>query len=123
METVKLRDMSVDQLVERFVEIGLAQDEALLDDETAKFNRLFRQMQAVVQELKMRAGDQRSALLALYNHPNMQVRLKAVKNTLAIAPQTARLALEAIANSRHFPQAMEAGMSVWNLDQGIFKPT
>lgn len=53
----------------------------------------------------------------------MQVRLKAAKNTLAVAPQAARETLEAIANSHEFPQAGEAGMSLWNLDQGVFKPT
>ena len=31
--------------------------------------------------------------------------------------------LETIAESREFPQAGEAGMSIDNLDAGIFKPT
>lgn len=115
--------LTVEQLVERFVSIGLAQDDALLKDETGRFNRLFGQMDAIKEELKSRPGDERRALLALYNHPNLQVRLKAVKATLAVAPQAARQALEAIANSHEFPQAGEAGMSLWNLDRGVFKPT
>jgi hypothetical protein len=73
MERGKFQDMSVDQLIERFVEIGMAQDEALLDDDIAKFNRLFDRMQDVVRELKTRKGDQRRALISLYTHPNMQV--------------------------------------------------
>jgi hypothetical protein len=123
MTANRLQDMTIAELVGRFIEIGLSQDEALLDDEIGKFNRLFDQMQAVVEELKARDGDQRRALLGLYEHPNMQVRLKAVKNTLAVAPLAAREALEEIASSQHFPQAGEAGMSLENLDRGVFKPT
>jgi hypothetical protein len=74
-------------------------------------------------ELKARDGDQRRALLKLYDHPNAQVRLKATKATLAVAPEVARRMLETIAESREFPQAGEAGMSIDNLDAGIFKPT
>jgi Domain of unknown function (DUF2019) len=123
MRKVKPQDLSVEELVRRFVEIGLAQDKALLYDELAKFSRLFEQMQEVVQELKRRPDDQRQALFGLYDHPNMQVRLKAVKNSLALAPEEGRRVLQDIADSHEYPQAMEAGMSLDNLDQGIFKPT
>jgi hypothetical protein len=123
MKATQLQDMSIKHLTECFVEIGIAQDQALLADDLTRFNRLFDQMQAIVQELRARDGDQRRALLALYDHPNMQVRLKAVKNTLALSPQAGRAMLEEIANSNHFPQAGEAGMSLTNLDQGVFKPT
>jgi uncharacterized protein DUF2019 len=119
----RLQDLTVEQLVARFVEIGWAQDKALLYDEIGKFNRLFDQMRSVVQELRSRSGDQRHALFSLYDHPNLQVRLKAVKNSLALAPEEGRRVLEAIADSRHYPQAGEAGMSLSNLDEGIFKPT
>jgi hypothetical protein len=46
-----------------------------------------------------------------------------MKATLAVAPETARRALEGLAASREFPQAGDAGMSLINLDRGIFKPT
>jgi hypothetical protein len=115
--------MSVDGLVERFVEIGVAQDRALLHGELGKFSRLFKEMQDVVQELRSRPGDARSALLSLYEHPNLQVRLKAAKNSLALAPEEGRRVLQAIVDSQEYPQAGEAGMSLSNLDEGIFKPT
>jgi hypothetical protein len=115
--------MTVSQLVDRFVAITLAQDQALLMDEFAKFNRLFAEMEAIKQELKSRNGDQRRALIPLYDHPNAQVRLKAAKATLALASQAARRTMEAIIDAREFPQALEAGMSLDNLDRGIFKPT
>lgn len=123
MKATRLRGMTVQELVERFTSIALRQDEALLMDKIALFNRLFDEMEAVELELKGRPGDQRRALLALYDHGNLQVRLKAVKATLAVAPEAARAMLQAIADSQEYPQAGEAGMSVVNLERGIYKPT
>lgn len=123
MTAVELCGMTVSELVRLFIEICEAQDDALLGNEISRFNRLFVQMRAVTDELKSRPGDQRAALLPLYHHPNAQVRLKAVKATLAVAPAAARAALEAIAGSKEYPQAGEAGMSLFNLDRGVFKPT
>ncbi len=122
MKRSGLSSLSVDKLVECFIEITLAQDEALLMDDYSRFNHLFVQMEAVKAELKGRSGDGRRALLRLFDHPNAQVRLKAAKATLAIDPQGARSVLEMIAKSQDYPQAGEAGMSLWNLDGGIFKP-
>jgi hypothetical protein len=123
MTQSKLELLTVAQLVERFIEIGVAQDNALLENAISRFNRLFDQKTSVLQELKSRAGDQRRALMKLYNHENLQVRLNAVKATLALEPTQARAALQAIADSKRYPQAGDAGMSLWNLDQGIYKPT
>lgn len=123
MMRFNLKNMSVQELVDQFALIGVAQDEAIFNDDNAKFDRLYWQMDAVENELKVRNGDQRRALLALFNHDNMQVRLAAAKATLAVAPDAARKKLEAIANSRWYPQAGDAGMSLWNFDRGVFKPT
>lgn len=123
MKRPNLVEMSQSRLVDRFVDICLAQGEALLEDDLKKFSRLFEQMRAIVEELKARPGDQRRALLSLYEHPNLQVRLKAAKNTLAVAPDAAREVLRTIVDSGEYPQAMEAGMSLWNLKRGTFKPT
>lgn len=119
----KLERMTTAELVERFAEIGIAQNQALLGLEIAKFNRLFDRMTAVRDELRRRPGDQRSALLILYDHPNAQVRLQAAKVTLAIAPDAGRTLLENLAGSRDYPQSADAGMALRALDQGIFKPT
>lgn len=123
MKRVSLTKLAIDDLVKMFADIGVKQDQALLKDEIATFNRLYSEKNAVMEELKSRAGDQRTALLALFDHPNMQVRLNAAKATLAVAPEVARRKLEAIANSGWQPQAGDAGMSLWNLDRGVFKPT
>jgi hypothetical protein len=51
-----------------------------------------------------------------------QTRLNAAKATLSLAPKAARQQIEHIAASGHFPQAGDAGMCLWTLDQGIFNP-
>src|SRR3954447_9766047 len=123
MKRVQLADMTVRDLVERFAQIGVAQDQALLGGEITKFNRLFDQMRGVSNELTSRQGDQRRALMVLYDYPNIQVRLQAAKHTLAVAPVEARQQIETIAASNWMPEASDAGMSLWNLDRDVYKPT
>jgi hypothetical protein len=113
---IRLDTMSVDQLVGRFAAITAAQDDALLGHELTKFNRLFDRMLEVLEELKGRPGDQRRALMALYDYPNMQVRLQAAKLTRAVAPVEARRQIEAIAESHWMPQAGDAGMALAVMD-------
>jgi hypothetical protein len=123
MKRIVTSEMSVNDLVDLFAQIVVAQDEALLAGQHTRFNRLFDRMMDVANELKSRAGDQRSHLLRLFSYPNMQVRLQAAKLTLAVAPVEARAQLKAIADTDWFPQAGDAGMSLSNLERGIFKPT
>lgn len=122
---MKLRpvDMSNEALVHRFVEICIEQDKAELEDKISKFNKLFKQQLEIEGELKNRGTEARLKLLSLYEHPNMQVKLQAAKATLAVAPKEARQLIEAIANSPWMPQAGDAGMCLWALDEGISKPT
>jgi hypothetical protein len=121
VKRVKLEEMTVDELVDRFAEIGVAEDQALLCGEHKKFNRLFTQMNEVDQELRRRGLEARRALIQLFDHPNMQARLQAAKWSLGVAPDVARKVIEEIPASQWQPQAMEAGMTLWNLDEGIFK--
>jgi hypothetical protein len=86
MKRIQLSDMTTNDLVERFAQIGVAQDRALLGGEITKFNRLFDQMSDVANELKSREGDQRRALMVLYYYPNIQVRLKAAKLPWPLRP-------------------------------------
>lgn len=68
MRRPKLENLSVGELVNRFTEIALEQDDALLKNEIAKFNRLYDQMEAVEAELKRRPGDERRAIVGLLAH-------------------------------------------------------
>jgi uncharacterized protein DUF2019 len=74
------------------------------------------------EDLRTRDGDQRRALLRLYDHPNAQVRLKAAKTTLAVAPEAARRTLQAIVDSLEYPQEGAAGMMLDDIDAGSFVP-
>ena len=123
MNKLKLEKATVDQLVERFAAICLDQAQALLYSDIAKFNRLYESMVEVREELKRHPGDQRRALIALYDHQNAQVRLQAARASLAVEPAAARSVIETIANSKIGPQAGDAGMTISNLDRGVFKPT
>lgn len=123
MKLGSLPGQSNEQLVARFVDIAVAQEYEQNYGSIAKYNRLFHQMQALVSELKNREGDQRRLLLDLHRHENWHVRYKAAKATLAVAPIESRQLLGQIAASRHFPEAGSAGMTLWTLDEGIFKPT
>jgi len=115
--------MTADQLVERFKAIALDQDEAMLVDDNAKFTRLFWQMDAVEDELKARNGDQRRALLPLFDHSNAQVRLKAALATLALARPAARRTLQTIIDRQEYPQAADARGMMRALDEGTFIPS
>ena len=124
MKSSSLQDCTVEQLVDRFTEIALEQDEAIQWDDNEKFTQLFWQMEAVENELKARQGDQRRALIPLYNYSNLQVRLKAAVATLAVAPAAARAVLQMINEDYiEYPQGGYAGMTLSALDDGSFTPS
>jgi hypothetical protein len=110
--------MNEDELVARFIEISIAQGEASETFETAKFNRLFDRKLKVLDELRRREGDRRRLLFALYDYPNMQVRLNAAYATYALDPAGATAVFEAIAASKHSPWAGDAGMTLSMLKKG-----
>lgn len=112
-----------DDLVALFIAIALAQYEAVAEDDTAEYNRLFREMAAVELQLKNRPGDQRKALIPALDHPNAQVRLKAAFATLAVAPLAARRTLQAISDQMEYPEAADARGMLRALDEGNYKPT
>jgi len=123
MRQFALHDMTVEQLVEAFTTMALEQDEAILEDENTKYNRLYDRMEALKQEMKGRAGDQRRALLPLLGHKNAQVRLKAAIATLAIDLDAARNALHEISNRNEYPQAADARRMMRSVDEGRYVPS
>jgi Domain of unknown function (DUF2019) len=117
MTNQKLKEMSVGELVERFVAIAIDQDKAIFDEDNTKFNKLYDQMQSVKDELRARPGDQRNALR------DMQVRLKAAITVLALAPDISKEVLRQIADSNRLPQAADAGLILNGLRDGSFVPS
>ena len=122
MKDADLGKMSVPQLVERFTALCVGEFQAELQSEIAKENRLIRQSVAVADELKSRAGDQRSALLPLLAHPNPQVRMMSAQFTLAVVPAAARQALQDLSDQNIYPQAAYARGTLTALDKGERKP-
>lgn len=118
-----LKKMSTAELAKVFVGFAIQQYDHILISEVKQTNLYYRKMKAVELELKSRLGDQRRVLMAFYDHANPNVRVKAAKATLAIAPAAARQVLEMVAETCYGPEKLEAGMSLTNLDRGIYKPT
>jgi|HubBroStandDraft_4_1064222.scaffolds.fasta_scaffold92370_2 hypothetical protein len=122
MKKSNCKSLTVVELVDQFAAICFEQDKAEFEDDIATYNRLYDQKVAVLDELKERPGDQRTALLRLYEHSNLQVKLQAAKATLAVAPEAARRMLREIESWGRQPYAGDAGMCLVSLDRGIFVP-
>ena len=124
MRAADLEMLSTEQLIELFLAISLAEEDELLysNDESRGFNKLFREEQAVVDELQRRPGDQRSVLLTLYNHQNTWVRHNAAVNSLVLAPEEGRKVLQEIADSGELPYSAEASVTIDALNNGTFVP-
>lgn len=114
--------LSAPDLVEIFAALGVLKDQAMMTDDRAEVRRLLDHMWAIEDQLKSRKGDQRRALLALYDHRNPGVRLAAARATLAVAPTEARRMIESIAEGRHMHYSGDAGMCLLNLDSGQYVP-
>jgi hypothetical protein len=122
MSRVDLKSRTVEELVERFAALAIEQDEAGLHDDIPRVNRLYRQIKTIEAELKSRSGDQRTALLTLYPHPNAQVRLRAALATLAVALTSARAVLQELIERKEYPQMADAVGMLRALEQGRYVP-
>lgn len=116
-----LSSTKVDALVATFADVALRMEQADIDGRLALYKKLYQQKVAIQTELRARPGDQRIALLALYDHPSMEVRFLAAQATRSVAPVEARRALERISASS-WPQAGSAGMSLHAWDSGVWEP-
>lgn len=116
MNSSQLAKLSVTQLLERFIRLGLAQGEAADVVNTASYNRIVMQLVDIGDELRSRPGDRRNALAELFEHPNLQVRLSAATHLIAVMPSEARRQIELIANSKYYPTAGTAGTYLIMLD-------
>lgn len=123
MSAANLALLSTNALTRLFEELCIEQYNALERNEIAAFNRRYDRIQAIQDELKSRPGDQRRALMRLFGHSNMQVRLTAARANLAVDYPAARRELQAIVDEKWHPQAGDAGMTLYFLDTGEFTPT
>jgi hypothetical protein len=119
---VPIDQLTIDDLVQHFLALTLAQYEARFPSQTSRYNRLYRQMNEIRDELKRREGDQRRALLPLINHENAQVRLMAASSLLTIVPDRAKRALESVRDSGILPPSANAEGLLNGLQNGSFVP-
>jgi Domain of unknown function (DUF2019) len=103
MKQIDIAKMSIAQLLERFTSVALAQNRAMIMSDSAKFNRLFDEMQEIKKALKGRSGNQRRTLIPLYSHSNAQVRYAAAVATVGLERELARQVLELISDRHEFP--------------------
>lgn len=116
-------DTPSNSLIEEYVTLCVGEDEAIEAFDNRKFKRLFNRRMVIVDELKARLGDDRKLLIPHLQHANRQVRLNAAHDLIVVAPDQARSTLEAIAASKYYPHAADAGMALRMLDNGTFVPT
>ncbi len=119
-----IKNMSTDEIKDYFLELSIKKRET--DDylDTYNYNRIFSILQDIRAELKSRSGDQRSILIPLISHPNLQVRLNASAATLAITPDALTMLRAIAALDRAWnPERGEALSLVNAIDEGRYIPT
>jgi len=122
MRHADVAGQTVPRLVEQFRALALAKSAAIATGQNAKYTRLYWRLDTVEKELRSREGDQRRALIELYNHPNPQVRLDAAMATLVVFHHESRAALQMIIDRGEFPQAADAGHTLLYMSDGRFVP-
>lgn len=123
MKREDIKHISETEIINAYAKLCIEQSEAMDREEQKRINLLFWKINTLEDELKSNPGDQRRILIRLYAHENIHVRLKAAQATLATNYASARQEIEAIASSRIYPQAADAGMTLENLDSGFYRPT
>jgi hypothetical protein len=108
--------LSVVELVERFVVLGLAQYEAVEGFQTGRYNRLYDRVAAVVAELQARDGDQRRALLPMLESDNPQLRYLAATALRSIAPLRSRQAYQRLREEGRTPWSLDASIAIHRMD-------
>lgn len=119
----KLGSLSNAEIAAEFEHLCIERYDAMERNENNRANRLLWKVNDLENELKSRLGDQRHVLKKLFGHPNMQVRLSAAQANLGVDYIAARQELQAIADSKWYPQAAEASFILRNIDSGFYRPT
>ncbi len=122
MRSVQLQEITTDELVQQFAQLAHDMGAAVLDSETRRFNRMFPRMQAIDRELRSRGPGARIALFPLLEDKDRFVRYYSAKYVLGLVPDRARRVIEEIAQFKVDALSGDAGMCLYALDKGIFKP-
>jgi hypothetical protein len=110
----KVKTMTTDELIARFVDYALAQDKTMYDS-PRRCNAILPKMEVVEDELRRRSAYER--LQTLFSHENMTVRLESARRLMTIMPEEARPVFEQIQKSRRGPWAGHAAAQLGYLDR------
>lgn len=122
MKSTYVKELTTEQLIAEFKRLARRMGSAVLDSETQLFNRLFPRMQAIDRELRSRGHVARITLDSLLDDEDRFVRYCAAKYLLGLVPDRARRVIEEIAKYKYDALCFDAGMCLYALDAGIFKP-
>jgi hypothetical protein len=114
--------LSDEELVTRFAEAAKQRGAAVLDSATRRANRIFRHMWSINNELRFRGKAARLKLIPLLDDKDRFVRYYAAKHLLSLVPDRARAEIERNAKYTYDAICGDAGMTLYNLDTGVFKP-
>ena len=122
MKASTLETLSNNELVTRFAAAAKERGAAVLNSETRRANRMFDQMRAIDSVLRTRGRDARLQLLRLMDDKDRFVRYYSALYLLGMVPERARAIIEW--NHKYWFDALagDAGMTLHNLDTGVFKP-
>lgn len=122
MTVSKFSTMTNAELACEFATLAQKRGLAVLDSNVRNANKAFDGMWEIRKIVSARGNEARSALVPLLDHPDRFVRYYAAKNLLAVAPERARAIIEW--NHKYWFDALafDAGMTLHNLDTGLFKP-
>jgi len=122
MNRPELSQLTNADLVRRFAEAAKKRGLAVLDNNVRNANRMFQCMDAVDSVLRARGLEARKAALPLLDSEDRFVRYFSAKRLLGIAPSQARAIIEWNYAHGFDAVAFDAGMTLSNLDSGVFKP-
>ena len=110
--------LSIDELLRQFEKSCLIQYDTYINDDLDTYNREFRTLVDIKNELQSRGPLARRALLCLFGNGNKQVRLMAAKHAYPVAREEATKCLQDLA-AGPFPddQVFDARMCLHRLEE------
>jgi Domain of unknown function (DUF2019) len=122
VQNTKMHQVSDDELIACFISESKQMGTAVLSHETRKANRIFQHMWDIDLELRARGGEARLKLAPLLDNNDRFVLYYAAKKLLSLVPDRARAVIEDVANPIYDALSFDAGMCLYALDEGIFRP-
>jgi hypothetical protein len=110
-----LSNLTVSELVELFLEKGLAEFGATEAMDIPRANKLTGDLNAIGRELASRGPEAKRALLPLLDHETDSIRMSAAAHCHAIEPERSRQVLADISAHGYVPYRILADVQLWDL--------